>query len=157
MDDPRLVGPRERVRELRREGQGLARGEGSRVQHLAQRPSLDELHHEEGTVARLADLVDRDDVGVIERGGGAGLVLEAREARRIRAQRDGQRLDRDVPLEARVARAPDDAHPAGAERREQLVGAQPGSSRERHVAPNVTVRIGSGPSAAYGSVRGGFR
>ena len=45
----------------------------------------------------------------------------------------GQHLDRDVALEARVARAVHLAHAAGAERRQDLVRAETGPGREGHL------------------------
>ena len=47
------------------------------LNHGIQRPALDELHHKEEQVRALLHRVDRDDVRVAERGGGAGLPLEA--------------------------------------------------------------------------------
>ena len=43
-----------------------------------------------------------------------------------------QDLDRHGPLEARVARLVDLSHPAGADRREDLVGAEAGARSEGH-------------------------
>ena len=45
----------------------------------------------------------------------------------------GEDLDRDVAVEPRVARPVDLAHSAGAERRQDLVGAEAGSGSERHM------------------------
>ena len=59
---------------------------------------------------------------MVERRGRARLLLEARAAVRIRRHRRRQHLDRDLAPELRVPRAVDLAHPARAERREDLVG-----------------------------------
>ena len=64
-------------------------------------------------------------------------AFEAREPVRIGRERVGQNLERDVALQLRVARAIDLAHPAGAEQRDDLVVAEPGSSREGHTASIV--------------------
>jgi len=61
-----------------------------------------------------------------------GLALEAREAIGILREGCGQRLDRDVAPEARVAGAIDLAHAAGAERRDDLEGAEAGSGGQGH-------------------------
>ena len=76
-----------------------------------------------------ADVEDREDVR------DATSAATALASRSKRAQRDrdraanavGQDLDRDVAVEARVARAVDLAHAAGAEGGEDLVGAEAGS------------------------------
>ena len=57
-----------------------------------------------------------------ERGDGARFLLESRDGRRIGREPRRQNLDRDVAAEPRVARAIDLAHPARAERGENLVG-----------------------------------
>ena len=55
---------------------------------LAQRAAGDQLHHQEEAAGLLADVVDRDDVRVVERGGGARLAQEAlARLRRRRARR----------------------------------------------------------------------
>ena len=74
MQDAALVSMRDGVRNLHsvlealRERQAPHRNE--RVQGLA----LDEFHGDEGLIALLADLEDRADVGMIQRGGGARLA-----------------------------------------------------------------------------------
>ena len=72
------------------------------------RLALEQLHHQERH-RRSADVVDGADAGVIERGDGLGLALEALERLR-RGRVGGEDLDRDQPVEARVARAVDLAH-----------------------------------------------
>ncbi len=53
--------------------------------------------------------------GMVERGEGLGLALEAREALGIARHVGGQHLERDVASELRVGRAIDLAHSAGAD------------------------------------------
>jgi hypothetical protein len=48
-----------------------------RLEDLVQRPPRDVLHHEEVQIADALDGVDGNDVGMVELGGGACLVLEA--------------------------------------------------------------------------------
>src|SRR6476646_10630640 len=50
-----------------------ARWERARVEDLPQRSAVDELHDDERRRGRLADLVDRDDVRMVQSRGGAGL------------------------------------------------------------------------------------
>ena len=74
-----------------------------------------------------ADVVDRDDVRVVQRPGRLRLLLEAPQAVRVLRVRGGQDLDRDVALQPRVAGAIDLAHPARADRAEDLVRPETGT------------------------------
>ena len=60
----------------------------------------------------------------------ARLAVEALAELRIGGERLGQNLDRDGPVEARVARAIDLAHAARAEGGQDLVGAEAGAGGE---------------------------
>ena len=62
-----------------------------------------------------------------------------REPVGVGGERRGQHLDRDLAAEPRVARAVDLAHPAGAERRDDLVGPQ--ASAGHHPASLHLARI----------------
>ena len=63
----------------------------------------------------VADVVERDDVGVIEGGGRPGFLLESRDAVRVRRHDRRQDLDRDFAMQARVVRPIDLAHAAFAQ------------------------------------------
>ena len=54
-----------------------------------------------GTPASRADIVDSKDVGMVQRGSGAGLLLEAAQPVRIRRERRRQDLQRDIAPETR--------------------------------------------------------
>ena len=71
-------------------------------------------------------------MGVVEGGDGAGLTLEALPQRRAPREVGGKDLDGDGPVEARVPRAIDLAHAAGAERSGDLVRAEPRARIEGH-------------------------
>ena len=75
----------------------------------------------------LAEVVDGEDVGMVQRGGCAGLLLEPMEALRVGRKRRGEHLDGDVPAEAWVTRPIDLAHAAGPNGREDLVRAEAGA------------------------------
>src|SRR5262249_974255 len=95
------------------------------AQDLPQRPALDALHGDvEGRPVR-ADVEDRDDVGVVESRGGARLLLEALQPPAVIGDLLLQDLERDPAREPRVPRPIDLTHPTRAERREDLVRAQP--------------------------------
>ena len=105
---------------------GFLRRQGS-AELFAEGFALQKLRDDEGAAFVRADVVDDEDVGVIELGGGAGFLLEAREAVGIRGEAGVNDLDGDVAPESRVPRPVDLAHAAGAEGREDLVGAEPGA------------------------------
>ena len=100
---PRAVRAREPVRELRGDLEERGAGHGPVPDELAQRPARHELHREERRAVGLADVVDRDDVRVVQGGGGARLVREAREALLVVGEMRGKNLERDLAAEARVA------------------------------------------------------
>ena len=58
---------------------------------------------------------------MIERGGRAGFLLEARDAVTVRGHALRQDLDRDLPMEAAVVRAIDLAHTANTQDSRNLV------------------------------------
>ena len=73
---------------------------------------------------KLAERVDRADVRVVEGRGAARLAFEADQARRIAREGRGQDLHGDLAAEAAVPREVHLAHPAPAERRENLAIAE---------------------------------
>jgi hypothetical protein len=154
VDDALLVGGGEAASDLRREVDGPERRQrtgGGEV--IPQRLALEQLEHDVRRPAGL-DVVHREDVGVADGGGGAGLRAEAPEPLGVGAQTGGQHLDRDLPREPLVAGPVHLAHPAGAERRDDDVGAEGRSRLEGHgpgdgtTPPNVraddSCRIGTG-------------
>jgi hypothetical protein len=64
------------------------------------------------TAFRLADLVDGDDVGVIQRGGGAALAEEPFDHGRVGRRFRRHDFDRDAPVELRIHGRIHFAHPA---------------------------------------------
>jgi hypothetical protein len=72
----------------------------------------DELHREEVLPLVFADLVDRDDVGMIEVGCDLRLGPEALHLHRRRELSRQDHLHRDDSIETDLARPVDDAHPA---------------------------------------------
>src|SRR6266852_3028460 len=62
---------------------------------------------------------------MIQRGQKSGFPLESRERGRIVRQLRRQRLDRDLPAQARVGRAVDVAHSSGSQRINDFVGTDP--------------------------------
>ncbi len=97
---------------------------GRAVELAAQGLALEQLGHGVRDAAVRAEVEDREDVRMRQRGDGLGLALEPRERVGVRGQLRREDFDGDLPVELRVARAVDLAHPARAERREDLVGAE---------------------------------
>src|SRR5437762_6014087 len=79
---------------------------------------------------------------MVQRGGGAGLLFEAREAVAIVGDPGRQDLDRDLASELRVPGLPDLSHASGAERREDFVRAQAASGYERQAGIRIYPRMG---------------
>ena len=78
------------------------------------------------------DVVQRADVRMVERRDGARFALEALAELGIGGECVGQDLDRDDAIEPRVARLVDLAHAAGADEREDFVGAEAGAGGQSH-------------------------
>ena len=135
------------VRAHQRGGELLAQSrDGERRQtlalhHRAQGLALDPLHDDERRVGVLAEVVDGDDRRVVQRRGGARLAQRFRE--RVGALATAQRLDRDHPVEHRVAGAEDVAESTAADLVEDLEPTQAaGGGRLRR-----TARPSENPSA----------
>ena len=96
-----------------------------RLDDLAQRVAVDVLHHDVGqrpeVALHLAGVVDRDDRGVVERGGVLGLAAEPQLELRVPGEVGAQHLHGHVPAEALVHPAVHLGHAAVAERVAQLV------------------------------------
>ena len=63
----------------------------------------------------IADVVNRADIGMVERRDGAGFALEAPQAIAVGREGGGKNLDGDLSSEARIARAIHLAHTTSAE------------------------------------------
>ena len=135
MDDAGGVGFGEALRELVDDIEEPAQREASPVQERPKGRALNPLHRDVRGRPVAPDLVDRQNVGVIERGGGARLELESPEAVRVRGDLGPQHLDRDDAVEARIAGFVNLAHPAGADRGQNLVGTEAGWGKMWHGAP----------------------
>jgi hypothetical protein len=115
MQDVRRVRRRQRVGDADQELRDLPPGARLHPPPFLERAAVDEFRHEELRPRVIADVVHRDDVGMIQRGCQLGFALKAPGPARVE-QRARQELDRDRPVEPRVGRAVDDAHAAFAEK-----------------------------------------
>ena len=77
MGDAALVGGADRVGQRDAEREDAVERQAVRRNQLAERLAVDQFEGEERDAVDVLDRMDRDDVRMVERGGGAGLALEA--------------------------------------------------------------------------------
>ena len=101
----------------------------SRTWRIGSKPDLinsrkgfagDEFHRHIVARAVAAEFVDRDNVGMVERGGGFSFLLEAEQALGVGGECGGENFDGDAAFEARIDGVVDLAHAAGAKRGDDL-------------------------------------
>ncbi len=83
MDDAFRVSGIEGVGDFDGEGENFGGLHGATRDAMFQRHAFEVFHGDEGLAVLLANVVDRTDVGVVERGGGLGFALEARKRLRV--------------------------------------------------------------------------
>nr|WP_317994359.1 hypothetical protein [Vulcanimicrobium alpinum] len=115
MEDAAIVGCRQRRRDLSRIHDGTSGFERTAsAQQRRQRSAADELHHDRRPFVD-EDVVDRNDVRVDERGGGARLDEQPFPRRAVQIDPGRERFDGDVALQQRIVGARDGRHPARSE------------------------------------------
>ena len=124
MDDAAFVRVVERVGDLPADGRRFVERQRTLLDALGQRRAVDQLHHE----IVGADVVERRDVGMIERRD------HLRLAREPLTEFLGRDLDGGVARQARVFGAIHLAHPPGADRADDLVDPKFRAGCERHRA-----------------------
>ena len=118
--DAAVVRELQRVADLRDDAQRLRGRQPSRALHLPQVHAVDELHQQVVQAARLAEVVDGDDVRVLKAREGARLAREALGEARVARDGGRQNLERDQSVEPRLPRLVDGAHAALADQFEDL-------------------------------------
>src|SRR5262249_52851369 len=93
----------------------LSRSDCALLYQLAQLFAFEQLSHDVGRAFMRADVVNREDVRVVKRRGGAGFLLEAAQAIRIPGELGGQYFDGDLPTESWIFSQIDGAHSTCAE------------------------------------------
>lgn len=104
MDDPLLVRRLERRGDLPGNGEGLGQRHGSAGHLHPQVLPLDEFHDQGSQAVTLFEAVDLRNIGVVQRGERLRLTGEAGDTFGVGHEEFRQDLDRDVPIELRVAR-----------------------------------------------------
>src|SRR5262249_11747627 len=92
-----------------------------RRQALAQRLSLEKLHHDELTAFVFSDVVDGTDVRVVQARGGARLALKTLDGDDIGGRILGQKFQGHHAAETAVPRLVDDSHPTASHLFEDVV------------------------------------
>ena len=111
MDDAALGGVSQRAAGLDQQPADLGRVQLLPILHDGgERSAAQVLHHEVDHPARATDPVNRNDVGMLELGGGTGLALKALDELGVERERERQHLDGHLALERPVARAVDHRH-----------------------------------------------
>ena len=122
MHDPLVVRRRQPARDLLRELGRLPRRQCSGIQPPAQRLALQKLRDEIRRAVMLAKIMNRQNVGMIQRRDRLRLLLKAPQPFRIAGKRRRQNFDRNLAIQPRVSRAIHLTHAAGAGGRHDLVG-----------------------------------
>ena len=104
-----------------------------------------ELGDEEGRAVVNPDVVNGHDVGVVERPGDPGLLLEAPHQVRAARQRLVHHLQGDLTAEPAIPRAVDLRHASDTDDREDLVGAEPVAGDQAHVTSDSSPQHARGP------------
>ena len=149
MGDAPLVCRANCVGQRNRDVQQLFERHALRRDELGQRLPLDQLHRQEQDAVLLLDRIDRDDVGMVQRGDGTGLALEPTAALRIGGQRMRENLQRDFAPQLPIVGEEDLAHAAGTDGADDPVVAERGRQQAPSV-PRASAREGSGPRAECG-------
>ena len=102
----------ERAGHLRGDAQRIGEPHALARDQLVQRLAIHQLHDNKGPPVLLADFVDGDDVGMVQRGSGFGLLDETGPAVGIGVACFWQNLDGDETVQALVAGLVDLAHAA---------------------------------------------
>ena len=126
VDDPLLMRRRKALGHLQRVIHGLLLRDRTGVELPAQRLAFQKLHDGIGRSLVRPEVVDRENIRMRQRRDRQGLALEPRQRVGIRGQRLRQDLDRHVASQLRVPRPIHLSHPARAQRRQDLVGPEPG-------------------------------
>ena len=111
MDDPFLVRGLQRVGNLLRHPKRLICGHRTTFNAVRQRLAVDELEHQKTRPIRFLEVMDRRNVGVIQRGQHFGFPLEPGQTIGVGGEGLGENLDRDVALQPGVARSVDSPIP----------------------------------------------
>ena len=151
MEDAALVGVMHRPRDQRHEASRFSRSVAQSGEGSGQAAALNELHCEVVLTLMFADLVDRDNVGMVEQGGGLGFSAEAPDIGGGGQLSGKDDLQRDDAVGVDLSGLVNQAHAAPAQFLQHLVAGQvdvppaAGRGTERHWSEGQSFRsAGSG-------------
>ena len=127
MHDALAMGLFQSVRDLDPVAERFLEWQGALLQSVGEGLPFEVLHHQEVHALLSSDVVKRADVRMVQTGDRARFTLEALSHGDVVGEMGRQHFDGDRPIEPRVLGAINLAHPAGSNRGEDLVGAEPGS------------------------------
>ena len=153
MHDPAGVRSLEAFCDLRGVVDRLPTRQGAGTDRVAQGVAVEQLHDGVGDAPIRPEIVYRQDVGMRQRSDGVRLALEARDPIRIGRKRRGEDLDGDLPPQLRVAGAIHLAHPACAERRQDLVPADKGARHKAHRYADCSVNDRTAANRSWSATR----
>ena len=113
--------------------QNLLGRQRSLAQAIGQRLAFQTFHHQEVHAILMPHIVQRANVGMVQRRDGARLAIEALLGFRIFRQMAGQNFNRDNTVEARIFRAVHLSHAARAQRRLNFVRTKLRARGQSHV------------------------
>ncbi len=117
---------------------GLYHRKLAAFQATAERFALEQFGDEIGFVPiAAANVVNRQDVGMIERAGGLRFDVKAPQQLVISYERRQHQLDRDIPIQPRVTGAENCAHAAGTDEPGDLVRADSRADGDGHSGGEV--------------------
>ncbi len=142
---PWACGFLQRLRDFRADFQDLIERQRAFAEAIGERLALEIFHDQEVHAVLRADVVQRADVGMIQRRNRAGLALHALFQFGVGGKMIGENLDGDVASEAGVAGAVHLAHSTRTEGRLNFVGAELAARGQGHESGHYTRRAaGSG-------------
>jgi hypothetical protein len=78
--------------------------------HLSEHLAVNVFHHDELLPIVFGNIIDRADVGMIQRGGSTGFLEESRLFIRCGAEMMGEEFERNIAVQLRAMGLIDDAH-----------------------------------------------
>ena len=114
MDDAFGVGGIERAGHLDTGVEQFVKRQRAVGDLVLQRVPIEKFHGDEMLACEFIDFIDRADVGMIQRGGGARFALEALERPAVARHFGREKFQRDGAAKFRVDGVVDDAHTAAA-------------------------------------------
>jgi hypothetical protein len=113
MNDSLFMRRRQAASQLLRQGDGLGKKKSSLAQSCREGLTFEQFGYHVRRSAGFTDIEDGQDVGMIESGRGACLLLKAAQTIDAGGESGGQNLDGDVPSESRITATIDLAHATG--------------------------------------------